>query len=124
MSGINNQSMIQPMNPAQPYVPTMAELFPYLQNAQMMPMQPQVNPMQAQINPMSFGVGRFLQGNTAPMMLDFNLPAGMVPTYNIPQYRPAPFDFEAEQAKYGKKKKSGGLGISDVVNMDTMGTGE
>jgi hypothetical protein len=107
MSGINNQSMIQPMNPAQPNVPTMADLFPYLQNIQM-------QPMQSRIDPMSSGVARFLQGNTAPMMLDFNLPAGMVPTYNIPQYTPGPFDIMAENARYKEAKRAAKYGSADV----------
>ena len=107
MSGINNQSMIQPMNPAQPDVATMAELFPYLQNIQM-------QPMQSRIDPMSSGVARFLQGNTAPMMLDFNLPAGMVPTYNIPKYTPGPFDIMAENARYKQSKQIAKYGSADV----------
>jgi hypothetical protein len=69
----------QPINP---YVPSVADLFPSMQ----------MNPMQAQINPMSFGAARFLQGNTAPM-LDYGMPQGAaIPQFNMPRYQPMPYD--------------------------------
>jgi hypothetical protein len=96
-----------------PYIPSIQDLFPQ-----------GVNPMQGQVNPMSFGAARFLQANTNPVTLDYNLPMGSaIPQFNVPRFKPGNFYNDHEAKIRNEARAEAANTIQAAMDAGTMGTG-